>query len=361
MNIRNYIAGTALLIAGNLSISAQTDGFQISARTSGVADTTVYLIGSDVDTLGTTRMNHGNFFFQGKVNKPEVAYIRLANGVGAIPVMLENANFQMLASANGVTVVGGDYQKLYNDYMAVNNGTRAEQEKFQKNMQEAQQEGNQMKMQGLTSSFASYVEKARKQEVALWNECAKNFVGTYLLVTNMQDMPATMVRSRYDQLPKAEQNSAFGKVISEYLQKAERIMVGKTAPDFTLPTIEGDSLDMHSLKGKVKIIDFWASWCAPCRREMPTLVKLYKDYQTKGLEILSVSIDEKKDAWKNAIFEDGNTWKNVSDLKGAKSPVVALYGIKSIPFMVVVDENNKIVAVNLRGKALEDKIAELLK
>ena len=118
---------------------------------------------------------------------------------------------------------------------------------------------------------------------------------------------------------------------------------------------------MHSLKGKVKIIDFWASWCAPCRREMPTLVKLYKDYQTKGLEILSVSIDEKKDAWKNAIFEDGNTWKNVSDLKGVKSPVVALYGIKSIPFMVVVDENNKIVAVNLRGKALEDKIAELLK
>ena len=151
MNIRNYIAGTALLLAGALSTSAQTDGFQISARTSGVADTTVYLIGSNVDTLGTTRMNHGNFFFQGKVSKPEVAYIRLANGVGAIPVMLENANFQMLASANGVTIVGGDYQKLYNDYMAVSNGTRAEQDKFQKNMQEAQQEGNQMKMQGLTS------------------------------------------------------------------------------------------------------------------------------------------------------------------------------------------------------------------
>ena len=74
-----------------------------------------------------------------------------------------------------------------------------------------------------------------------------------------------------------------------------------------------------------------------------------------------MSIDDKKDKWKNAIFEDGNTWKNVSDLKGAKSPMLALYGLKSIPFMVVVDENNKIVAVNLRGKALEEKIAELMK
>ena len=357
-----YIYIAALLFTGSVAVSAQdSDGFQISARTSGVADTTVYLIGTDVDTLCATRMNHGNFFFKGKVDKPSVAYIRMANGVGAIPVMLENTNFQMLASAQGVSVVGGDYQKIYNDYMALNNNTRAEQQKVQKEMQEAAQEGNQMKMQGIQNGFAAYVEKARKQEVELWNQCAKSFVGTYLLVTNMNDMPATMVRSRYEQLPAEERESGLGKAISEYLDKAERIMVGKTAPDFTLPTMEGDSISMHALKGKVKIIDFWASWCAPCRREMPTLVRLYKQYQTKGLEILSVSIDDKKDKWKNAIFEDGNTWKNVSDLKGAKSPVVALYGFKSIPFMVVVDENNKIVAVNLRGKALEEKVAELMK
>lgn len=361
-NIFISMSIAALSIGGTLSASAQeADGFQISARTSGVADTTVYLIGSNVDTLCTTRMNHGNFFFKGKVSKPEVAYIRLANGVGAIPVMLENANFQMQASSNGISVVGGDYQKLYNDYMAVSNGTRAEQQKVQKDMQEASQEGNQMKMQALQSGFMAYVEKARKQEVELWNKCANSFVGTYLLLANMNDMPATMVRSRFDQLPAVQQQSRMGKVISDYLDKVERIMEGKTAPDFTLPSIEGDSINMHALKGKVKIIDFWASWCAPCRHEMPTLVKLYKNYQTKGLEILSVSIDEKKDKWKNAIFEDGNTWKNVSDLKGVKSPVVAMYGIKSIPFMIVVDENNKIVAVNLRGKALEEKIAQLLK
>ncbi len=356
------ISTAALLFCGTAEATAQeADGFQISARTSGVADTTVYLIGSDVDTLATTRMNHGNFFFKGKVKQPEVAYIRVANGVGAIPVMLENANFQMLASAKGVTLVGGDYQKLYNDYTAITSNTQAEQQKIQKEMQEAAQEGNQTKMQALQAGFAAYVEKARKQEQELWGQCAKSFVGAYLLVTNMQGMPTALVRSRFDQLSPELRESAMGKVVSDYLDKAERIMEGKTAPDFTLPSVEGDSIDMHALKGKVKIIDFWASWCAPCRREMPTLVRLYKEYQTKGLEILSVSIDDKKDNWKNAIFEDGNTWKNVSDLKGAKSPVVALYGIKSIPFMVVVDENNKIVAVNLRGKALEEKIAQLLK
>lgn len=361
-NIFISMSIAALSIGGTLSASAQeADGFQISARTSGVADTTVYLIGSNVDTLCTTRMNHGNFFFKGKVSKPEVAYIRVANGVGAIPVMLENTNFQMLASAKGVSVVGGDYQKLYNDYKALNTGTQAEQQRVQKEMQEAAQAGNQMKMQALQSGFVAYVEKARKKEVELWNQCSKSFVGAYILVTNMNDMPAAKVRSRYEQLPAELRGAGFGKVISDYLDKAERIMAGKTAPDFTLPTLDGDSISMHALKGKVKIIDFWASWCAPCRREMPTLVKLYKQYQTKGLEILSVSIDDKKDKWKNAIFEDGNTWKNVSDLKGAKSPVVALYGLKSIPFMVVVDENNKIVAVNLRGKALEEKIAELMK
>lgn len=357
-----FISAVAMLLAGSTSVLAQEDdGFQISARTSGVADTTVYLIASNVDTLCTTRMNNGNFVFKGKVSKPEVAYVRLVNGQGAIPVMLENANFQMVASAQGVSIVGGEYQKLYNDYMAVNSGTRAEQQKVQKEMQEAAQEGNQMKMQALQGGFAAFVEKARKQEVELWNKCVNSFVGAYILVSNMKDMPATMVRSRYEQLPADLREKGYGKVISEYLAQAERIMEGKTAPDFTLPTVEGDSISMHALKGKVKIIDFWASWCAPCRHEMPNLVKLYKAYQTKGLEILSVSIDDKKDKWINAIFEDGNTWKNVSDLKGAKSPVVSLYGIKSVPFMLVLDENNKILAVNLRGKALEDKIAQLLK
>lgn len=358
--INKLLLSILMLLTGTCEIYSQ-ESFQISARTSGVADTIVNLIGSNADTLCTTHMNHGNFFFKGKIGKPEVAYIHLVNGVGAIPIMLENTNFQVLASARGVTIVGGDAQKLYNDYVAVSNGTRAEQEKMQKEMQEASQEGNQMKMQGIQNGFAAYVKKARKQEAELWNQCAKSFVGPYLLVTNMRDMPREMVRTRYDQLSSELQQSSFSKIVSEYLDKVECIMVGKTAPDFTLPTIDGDSISMHTLKGKVKIIDFWASWCAPCRHEMPTLVKLYKNYQTKGLEILSVSIDEKKDVWKNAVFEDGNTWKNISDLKGVKSPVVALYDIKSIPFMVIVDENNKILAINLRGKELEGKISELLK
>ena len=138
-------------------------------------------------------------------------------------------------------------------------------------------------------------------------------------------------------------------------------MEGKIAPDFSLPNVEGDTISLHKMRGKVKLVDFWASWCAPCRKEMPNLVKLYKHYQTKGLEILGVSIDDKADAWKKACFEEGITWKSVRTPEGSKSPILQQYMIQSIPFTILLDADNRIVAVNLRGKALEDKIAEMLK
>jgi thiol-disulfide isomerase/thioredoxin len=109
------------------------------------------------------------------------------------------------------------------------------------------------------------------------------------------------------------------------------------------------------------LVEFWASWCAPCREESPTLVRLYNEYKDKGFAILSVSIDKNTTQWKNAIRQDGYTWENVCDLNGYGGPTAALYTVTAIPNSFLLDKNGRIIAKNLRGKDLESKLAELTK
>lgn len=135
--------------------------------------------------------------------------------------------------------------------------------------------------------------------------------------------------------------------------------VGSEAPLFAGPTPEGEEISLESLRGKVVLIDFWASWCGPCRRENPNVVKLYNEYKSKGFEILAVSLDRTKDRWVKAIADDQLTWLHISDLKGWQSEYARQYGVSSIPQTVLLDREGKIMARNLRGKALEMKLADV--
>lgn len=135
--------------------------------------------------------------------------------------------------------------------------------------------------------------------------------------------------------------------------------VGAEAPLFAGPNPEGEEISLESLRGKVVLIDFWASWCGPCRRENPNVVKLYDAYKSKGFEILAVSLDKTKDRWVKAIADDKLTWLHISDLKGWKSQYAQQYGVSSIPQTVLLDRDGKIMARNLRGKALEEKLADV--
>lgn len=345
-----------------LSLGAQAqEGYQITGKTSGIEDGKVFLINSTSDTLGVANMKKGMFVFTGTVKAPDVAYIRAEKGTGIIPLMLENTNFQILAAPSGVKIVGGPAQEAYEHYQALVDSTKSQQNKVQQQMQAAFQEGNQMKMQGIQNSFAKYVEKARKQEEAEFGKLVHSFVGGYVLASHMMDMPAKMLRQRYDMLDEAVKETPNAKVVLNRLEAVERISEGRVAPDFTMLNNEGDSITLSKVRGKVKLLDFWASWCGPCRKEMPNLVKLYKNYQTRGLEIVSVSLDTDRQKWQNAIIEEGMTWKNLSDLQGPQSPIMALYAFQSIPFTVLLDSNNQIIAVNLRGNELQKKVEELLK
>ncbi|MFM9951239.1 MAG: TlpA family protein disulfide reductase [Saprospiraceae bacterium] len=147
--------------------------------------------------------------------------------------------------------------------------------------------------------------------------------------------------------------------MTQELDRKRAFVIGSVAPDFTQPTPDDKTKSLSSLRGKIVLVDFWASWCGPCRRDNPEVVKLYETYKDKGFDILGVSLDRDKERWLQAIQQDGLVWNHVSDLKGWQNDVAQRYGVTSIPHTMLVDREGRIIARGLRGPALAEKLKEL--
>ena len=155
--------------------------------------------------------------------------------------------------------------------------------------------------------------------------------------------------------------SNVGKNIADLLRQYEDpINVGELAPDFTAPSLDGGNITLSENLGKVTLIDFWAAWCRPCRIENPNLVRLYKKYNSSGLQIIGVSLDRTKEQWEKAISDDNLPWIHVSNLDFWNDPVARMYSIRAIPQSFLLDENGYVIAKNLRGLSLEQKVESAL-
>ncbi|TCZ68310.1 TlpA family protein disulfide reductase [Flaviaesturariibacter aridisoli] len=189
----------------------------------------------------------------------------------------------------------------------------------------------------------------------------RSFVSPFVLGNTAQllDNPVVLDQ-RFRRLDSSVQHSAIGRNLSAYIAQNLVGTVGSEAIEFTQADTTGKPVALSSLRGKYVLLDFWASWCRPCRAENPNVVRAYQKFQNKNFTILGVSLDQNKDAWINAIHNDGLTWTHVSDLQQWNNAVARLYGVQGIPQNFLIDPNGRIVGKNLRGEELERKLCELL-
>lgn len=317
-----------------------------------------------MDTLAKTAIAGQQFSISGEVNQAVVAYLVIEGYEGGFVMMLEpGMEYTATLTQDGDgNIHGGKLQESYNDYRYIVAQANTESRLLN-------QKADKAAAQKHFKTAKEYQAKADKvQQVAadklnnIIRKNADNVLAAFLQTAGSEKITELEpLKQVYNTLSEKAKQTAPGLILAKRIADMEKVSISAIAPDFTLTTPEGKEVSMYSLKGKLKIIDFWASWCGPCRMENPNMVKLYNDFKDKGLVIMSVSLDERKAPWVQAIKKDGMPWTHVSSLKGWKCSVVQEYKVTGVPSIIVLDENNRILAKNIRAEKLRAFVTEYLK
>ena len=320
--------------------------------------------------IDTVMVKDGKF----EIDLPKVDFetlniLTLEGGRGNVIFINENEPITATVykdSLRSSKVEGGKSNELFNDYVSEIKSLRAEMQKmveqYQANNPNLRQ--NPALMQEIQQKQKELQENNTGKFQKMISENPQSLVSALILsdMMNGKSLSTNEFKELFENLDEEVKNSEIGKQLNETIQKATATAVGSKAPEFSAPTPEGEQLALKDALGKITIVDFWASWCKPCRIENPNVVKLYNEYHDKGLNIIGVSLDKngQKDKWLKAIEDDGLTWQHVSNLQYWQDPVAQLYNVRSIPATFILDENGVIIAKDLRGEALRAKVSEML-
>ena len=377
----------ALLALTIFSCSKVKKGeYLISGKAKGIANGKMVVLKKQnefgmVVSIDSAKVKDGKFELKGKVKEPSMLAIFIQGVQQPIPFILETGEINVKIDKDSIwkSEIGGtssndSFQKFNVKLNSIQKKMMAFQNKNMKKFMDAQQKKDNATIDKLKKEYSTF-EKEREDYMNKYPEQNKDSYISLLIIQNMFNSPTfdlKKVKKIYADLDASLKTTKIGKDIETKLKTIETNQkvqaaptvfaeVGKPAPEFSAKNPQGAEVSLKQSLGKVTIIDFWASWCGPCRKEMPNVVALYNELHSKGLNIIGVSLDKDLTKWNEAIAKDKITWTQVSNLKEWAEPIAKQYKVEQIPTTFVLDASGKIVAKDLRGDELKAKVLELLK
>ncbi len=345
--------------------SRKSNEFIISGTIEGKAPAKVYLQKSedgDFKVLDSAQVDEGKFKFKGTIDYPEMYYIGMDEGkfvgffneAAAIKIRIISDSIERPEIEGSLS--DADYRK----YTQMMDTQKSALIGLYTQYNEATRDTDSVKMKALDEQITNLENENKTKLISFIKENPSSFVSPYITMRHSYEMNLEDLKEISSLLDTKVKKSKASQNLEERIKILEKVAIGQTAPDFTMNDQDGKAVTLSSLRGNYLLIDFWASWCGPCRRENPNVVAAYKKFNDKGFQILGVSLDRDKDAWLKAIKDDNLTWLHVSDLKYWNNAASQLYGVMSIPSNVLLDKNGVIIGRDLRGEDLNKKLEEVL-
>lgn len=357
------ILGIALAI---ISCQSAKNEYTIKGSIAGVETGKVYLqklVDGKPQGIDTTDVVDGKFTFTGKMEIPDIRILRLNDKDYFAQFFLENANLDIQANKDSLRktkITGSPTQDILQIYITEMEKLNKEVIVLQKKYQAAISSGNENEAEKANIEYQAMMDNNKVYTKNFVKENSGSVVSAYIaLIQLANQVEADELDSIASRFTPEISNSEFVVKIKEIVAEQKKTAVGVLAPDFTMNDTEDQPVQLSSLRGKVVMIDFWASWCGPCRQENPNVVKLYEQYHSKGFEIIGVSLDRTKEDWIKAIKDDNLKWIHVSDLKYWQNAAAQLYSVTAIPQTYLLDQDGKIIAKGLRSEELAEKLSEL--